>query len=120
MSLWIGTNGSGQFYGWGGGGSGSYNTNFSWQSSTWQMVTMVTSSTSSSIVNLIKNNFEITQSLATFGTSFTGVIELGGNPSGGGVNFNGRYGIVLIYNRSLTNTEITQNYNALKNRYGLT
>ena len=83
------------------------------------MVTMVTSSTSSSIVNLIKNNFEITQSLATFGTSFTGVIELGGNPSGGGVNFNGRYGILLIYNRSLSNSEITQNYNALKNRYGL-
>jgi len=119
MSLWIGTNGSGQFYGWGGGGSGPYSTNFSWQSSTWQMVTMVTSSTSSSIVNLIKNNFEITQSLAALGTSFTGVIELGGNPSGGGVNFNGRYGIVLIYNRSLTNTEITQNYNALKTRYGL-
>jgi len=120
MSLWIGPNGSGQFYGWGGGGSNSYSTNFSWQSSTWQMVTMVTSSTSSSIVNLIKNNFEITQSLAAFGTSFTGVIEIGGNPSGGGINFNGRYGIVLIYNRSLTNTEITQNYNALKNRYGLT
>jgi hypothetical protein len=120
MSLWIGPTFSGQFYGWGGTASNSYNTNFSWQSSTWQMVTMVTSSTSSSIVNLIKNNFEITQSLAAFGTNFTGVIELGGNPSGGGVNFNGRYGIVLIYNRSLTNTEITQNYNALKNRYGLT
>jgi hypothetical protein len=119
MSLWIGPTFSGQFYGWGGTASNSYNTNFSWQSSTWQMVTMVTSSTSSSIVNLIKNNFEITQSLAAFGTNFTGVIELGGNPSGGGVNFNGRYGILLIYNRSLTNTEITQNYNALKNRYGL-
>ena len=119
MSLWIGPNGSGQFYGWGGGFSDLYGTNFSWQSSSWQMVTMVTSSTSSSIVNLIKNNFEITQSLATFGTSFTGVIELGGNPSGGGVNFNGRYGILLIYNRSLSNSEITQNYNALKNRYGL-
>lgn len=119
MSLWIGPNGSGQFYGWGGGFSDFYGTNFSWQSSSWQMVTMVTSSTSSSIVNLIKNNFEITQSLATFGTSFTGVIELGGNPSGGGVNFNGRYGILLIYNRSLSNSEITQNYNALKTRYGL-
>jgi hypothetical protein len=117
MSLWIG---AGQFYGWGGGGSGPYSTNFSWQSSTWQMVTMVTSSTSSSIVYLIKNNFEITQSLAAAGNNFTGVIEIGGNPSGGGVNFNGRYGIVLIYNRSLTSTEITQNYNALKNRYGLT
>ena len=119
MSLWIGPNGSGQFYGWGGGFSDLYGTNFSWQSSSWQMVTMVTSSTSSSIVNLIKNNFEITQSLATYGTSFTGVIELGGNPSGGGVNFNGRYGILLIYNRSLSNSEITQNYNALKTRYGL-
>ena len=70
-------------------------------------------------MNLIKNNFEITQSLSSASTSFTGVIELGGNPSGGGVNFNGRYGILLIYNRSLSNSEITQNYNALKTRYGL-
>lgn len=117
MSLWIGPNGSGQWYGWGGGGNNIYGPNFSWQNSTWQMVTMVTSSATT--MNLIKNNFEITQSLSSASTSFTGVIELGGNPSGGGVNFNGRYGILLIYNRSLSNSEITQNYNALKTRYGL-
>ena len=119
MSLWIGPNGSGQWYGWGGGGNNVYSTNFSWQSSTWQMVTMVTSSTSATTMHLIKNNFEITQSLSAASTSFSGVIEFGGNPSGGGVNFNGRYGILLIYNRSLSNSEILQNYNALKTRYGL-
>jgi hypothetical protein len=31
----------------------------------------------------------------------------------------GRVGVALIYNRALTNDEITQNYNAQKARYGL-
>lgn len=33
--------------------------------------------------------------------------------------FGGSYGIVRIYNRALSLTEITQNYNAQKSRYGL-
>jgi hypothetical protein len=33
--------------------------------------------------------------------------------------FNGRIGITQIYNRALTETEISQNYNAQKGRYGL-
>jgi hypothetical protein len=34
-------------------------------------------------------------------------------------SFGGNYGIVRIYNRALTATEITQNFNAQKSRYGL-
>jgi hypothetical protein len=34
-------------------------------------------------------------------------------------SFGGNYGIVRIYNRALTATEITQNYNAQKYRFGL-
>jgi hypothetical protein len=34
--------------------------------------------------------------------------------------YNGNISQVQIYNRALTSTEIKQNYNALKNRYGLT
>ena len=33
--------------------------------------------------------------------------------------FNGQISIVKLYNRALTSTEITQNYNALKGRFGL-
>ena len=32
---------------------------------------------------------------------------------------NMRFGVVSVYNFSLTNTQITQNFNALRNRYGL-
>ena len=35
-------------------------------------------------------------------------------------NFSGNIGFSRLYNRALTAQEITQNYNALKNRYGLT
>jgi len=46
---------------------------------------------------------------------------IGKNPTVGfGEYWNGNVGTVLIYNRILTAQEITQNYNALKNRYGLT
>src|SRR6056300_893270 len=34
--------------------------------------------------------------------------------------FNGKIAMVSIYNRELTDAELTQNYNALKGRYGLT
>ena len=37
----------------------------------------------------------------------------------GGTKFNGRISQVTIYNRPLTQSEVTQNYNALKGRYGL-
>ena len=33
--------------------------------------------------------------------------------------FNGKIAIVQIYNRALSSTEVTQNYNALKSRFGL-
>ena len=33
--------------------------------------------------------------------------------------FQGNMGPILIYNRALSATEVTQNYNALKSRFGL-
>ena len=45
---------------------------------------------------------------------------IGKNPTVGfGEYWNGNVGTVLIYNRILTTQELTQNYNALKTRYGL-
>lgn len=41
--------------------------------------------------------------------------EYGGNSS----TWNARLGAFLVYNRDLTQAEITQNYNAFKSRYGL-
>lgn len=41
-------------------------------------------------------------------------------PEGGGSFFNGNIAQVQIYNRALSATEVQQNYNALKQRFGLT
>ena len=37
----------------------------------------------------------------------------------GGRFFNGKIGIAMVYNRALTSTEITQNWNAFKLRFGI-
>ncbi len=52
-------------------------------------------------------------------TTFNGNQEILIGAYGGGNNFTGRISNVQIYNRVLTATEIVQNYNATKKRYGL-
>ena len=47
-----------------------------------------------------------------------GALNIGRNDSAG-LYFNGSIYQVLIYNRALTATEITQNFNALRGRYGI-
>jgi hypothetical protein len=42
-----------------------------------------------------------------------------GNWNLGGRNWNGQYSVVQSYNRALSSTEITQNYNFFKGRFGL-
>jgi hypothetical protein len=42
-----------------------------------------------------------------------------GQWGGGGRNWNGKYGNFMIYDRALSSTEITQNYNVQKGRFGL-
>lgn len=49
----------------------------------------------------------------------SGVFRIGATYSSGGAYGNGLYAGMTMYNRILSNTEITQNYNALKDRYGL-
>ena len=51
----------------------------------------------------------------------SGTLHVGGAPASGSfsAHLNGRIGNILRYNRALSATEIAQNYNALKGRYGL-
>ena len=54
--------------------------------------------------------------------NFTGSgldLALGRWLGGGGRNFNGKISTTRIYNRALSSTEVLQNYNALKGRFGL-
>jgi hypothetical protein len=114
LSLWIGTNGYGQWFTLGGVNT-PYSTNFNWENNKWQIVTIVADSTSGKI---IKNNYEIVESVAK-GSSFTNQISFGNNPSGGGKNISGNYGKILLYNRDLSASEIQQNFNATKGRFNL-
>jgi hypothetical protein len=53
-------------------------------------------------------------------TTGNNTVKLGrGNFSGGYNSFPGRGGIFRVYNRALSQQEITQNYNATKTRFGL-
>jgi hypothetical protein len=56
-------------------------------------------------------------------TTTTEPLSIGSNPNSAGSNFsdffNGNIGQTMIYNRVLSDTEITQNFNATKTRFGL-
>lgn len=61
-----------------------------------------------------------TQSSTTFGAYVNGVNSGKIGPSEGGVGrFAGYFSFICIYNRSLSEKEISQNYNALKSRFDL-
>jgi hypothetical protein len=114
LCLWMGTNGNGQYFGLG-GSSNAYLTNFNWENNKWQMVTIIANPSNGQVV---KNNYQVSETIGNNGI-FTQQLTFGNNPSGGGVNMQGRYGAIQFYNRALSATEVTQNYNALKGRYGL-
>ena len=50
---------------------------------------------------------------------FVGAGTTGGWPSGGNAYFNGNISNVLYYTRALSSTEVSQNFNALRGRYGI-
>jgi hypothetical protein len=52
-------------------------------------------------------------------TSATNVSSIGYDTSRNNYPFKGNISQALIYNRALSQSEITQNYNAIKVRYGL-
>ena len=63
LSLWMGTNGNGQFYGLG-GTTTSYATNFNWENNKWQMVTIIANPSNGQIV---KNNYQVTETIGNGG-----------------------------------------------------
>ena len=113
LSLWIGANGQGQYYGIG-GASNSYNVNFNWENNKWQMVSIIVTATNGQI---IKNNYVVSETTLR-GNNYTERVTFGNNPSSGGGNLEGRYGNILLYNRALSVAEVLQNFNATKARFG--
>jgi hypothetical protein len=94
------------------------------QNNTWY--NLVVSHTSGNTPNVYRNGVLSTSYTFTEGD---GTRALGTNTNQVGINadiprgtigsFNGRVASIQLYNRALTAAEISQNYNALRNRYGL-
>ena len=82
-----------------------------WQNFTWTF--------NSGAATFYKNGIVETSATLTTSTlpSFTNFVT---NPSGSLSGINGSLSAINVYNRALTATEITQNYNAQKSRFGLT
>jgi hypothetical protein len=95
-----------------------HNSGLSISDQTWTMVTVVFNS---GTVNFYKNDNSETPSIGTPAT-YSGTSAFPNLQIGKDRNFSNRilYGNIActsIYNRALSSTEITQNYNALKNRF---
>lgn len=87
---------------------------------TWAMFTAVLDRTANT-QTIIRNNFEQTASTTPSGGNYynTGTLSIGADIGVGSFFVNGRQSIVLMYNRALSSSEIAQNYNATKSRFGL-
>ena len=96
------------------GGTTQSFTNTGWN----YLIAWYNGTTMKTFVNTVESGTTFSQSgnLATRVTD-SDAIGYYGNPIA--YYFNGKFSSLKIYNRALTDTEITQNYNALKSRFGL-
>jgi hypothetical protein len=91
----------------------------------WEHHTIVYDSSSSPYVKFYKNGTYTGGSTTNNSANISSIntsqpFRIGLSVAGGPTRyFNGRMPLVQAYNRALTSTEITQNYNALKHRFGL-
>ena len=85
------------------------------------IVTIYNSGTVTFYVNnsIISGTITANDNTSTIVNNNFGLVLGKSNLGAGGQAFNGRISNYNIYNRALSSTEITQNYNALKGRYGL-
>lgn len=87
---------------------------------TWAMYTAILNRTANT-QTIIKNNYEETSTATPSGGNYsnTGALSIGGDIGINAYYVNGRVPIVQMYNRALSATEVAQNFNALRGRYGI-
>jgi hypothetical protein len=88
-------------------------------SSVWQNFVYTKSGTSFIGYRNGTQTFTATAASATVSYLASRNMRIAGCVNAAGREFNGNISQVLMYNRAITSTEVTQNYNALKDRYGL-
>ena len=82
----------------------------------WQNIVI---SKDSSARYMYLNGVLINTTAGAIDVSGTAALNIGNSSSAVGEYFNGSIQAVKLYNRSLTQAEITQNFNALRGRYGI-
>lgn len=86
---------------------------------TWIYVTQTTSVIDNSFKTYVNGELRNTISLGGSIPTGGGGLLIGRGFYGGIRNATGRVGFVRVYSRALTSTEIQQNFNALRGRYGI-
>jgi hypothetical protein len=102
---------SNNIYTSGAGGSGSFS-GLNITTNQWVCLTIVRSAASNT---LYKNGVYISSG----NPSNSGIVKAIGAYASGSFNLNGKISSVNAYNRALSSTEVTQNFNATKTRFGL-
>jgi len=95
----------------------------SWNNTTWYNIVM-TYNGAAGIVTYVNGTAGGTKAGAKQNPGGAGTFLSMGRPANDFLNgalnyFNGYIGAWKIYNRNLTSTEVTQNFNALRGRYGV-
>ncbi len=85
---------------------------------TWCMIAVSVTSTSAKAYLCQSSGITSVTNTVSHTSSLIDDIELAQDRNGGRF-FNGNISTAMIYNKALTDGEITQNYNALRGRYGL-
>ena len=85
----------------------------------WCMVILSVSSTVATAYLYQESGITSATNTVSHPSTTLGSLVIGRDPYGAGRSISGNCAIGQIYNRALTSTEITQNYNALKSRFGL-
>lgn len=101
----------------------SANTSLSWSSSDVpnSSFTNIVITVDGSNIRIFKNSIQIgsdiTQTISQSGTAYD--LFIGENPADSGYFYEGSISDVLMYSKALSSTEVIQNFNAQKSRYGL-
>jgi hypothetical protein len=90
--------------------------------STWQFIAVrVSGSISSPTVTLFRNDISQTFGLSALSSSpnLTVTLRIAGNQANSNESLNGRIPFLTVYNRALSAAEVSQNFNALRGRFGI-
>jgi hypothetical protein len=94
----------------------TYSSGIDTTNQTWTMATLVVTPTEARwyLDGVLRNTRATSHAASAFDN-----IYIGSDGGQGGRYYNGRIAMVQLYNRALTNTEILQNFNATRGRYGV-